>query len=325
MNPVTKFFDRLAENYATKHKSRLIQKRQIKEYLAVRDEDFMRWAAYSAFKGTPMDVGTKEDNIYYPTPNYDVIPLETLVSLKQGTFPDYKISKTTRQQRERVQRLFLYGDTPEEADEKGRMRAGYEQLVDSHYHQKAEENLKVKWTSIAVLLAVTFAITGFGGHAYLKHRSDVKYWASINTTQTYSGDGFTQNFPCSQVSTRTDLNGPDISSSTSSCEYFGGANHEAIDNYSVEVEHFLTDKYDPANEVACGDPMHYTGSADTQVYYNETRQIDGYTWILCGTGQSSIVARLRVNNTVFTLSALPSNEKDTAADLDNMIRGFQLN
>lgn len=323
MNVLNKFLNKLISKYVEKHRDALLKKKQVREYLDGRDEYYTRRSASIAFKNilASTSLSSKYTSKLH---SYSNIPKIWLVSLRQETFPSDNLGKITKSQKEDIQFIFTFGYSLYINKESNDVE-GYLQEVEAGFQYIAREYLKTRLAKIAILVAVVIVILVITGTIYLKHEASVKYWAAIDTSQVYKGDGFTETFPCSGVRSIKMAGSSDLTSDESMCTYSPGPGHNSSDMYIVNVEHFLTDKYSPASEVTCGDPMIYTGSANTQVYYSEKRQEYGLTWVLCGKGQNPIMAKMQSGNTVYTLEAIPNKMVDTSADLDTLLRSFQLN
>ena len=177
--------------------------------------------------------------------------------------------------------------------------------------------------NVLVLIIAIVAIVGFVGYKSYKHQQDQQYWSKINSSSSFQGDGYKAVFPCTDITTQN-YHGSDLDSKTSTCSHFNGDKHTEIDMYSIEVEHFVSDKYSPSEDVSCADPNHFTNNVDTQTYYSEARFVDGVNIIICGKGKSPVYAKIRQGNTVYTLTVSPSVEKTTRAKLDVFISSFQL-
>lgn len=316
------FIDKILDKLATKYRSNLIGKKAVKTRLDKDAEWQLKIAANSAFEGTKLELRQTTDYWGNREPDISTVPEYYLQSLIDGKFEDVDIPHISRATRKRIQEKFTYGY---EEDGGNRRLAGFSDLQENSYRYAARDYLKGFLGTWLVVLIILIGAGVWGLHGYIKHRNDVAYWKQYNTPETYKGDGYSENFPCGGVKDMQLTSDSDLSSTRDSCEYYGGSDHEQIDNYSVEVEHFLTTKYDPAQEMNCPSPTVYTGNPDTQTYYSETRTVDGVQVVICGVGSSPTVARIQQGNTIYTLEALPSVEKTTYSKLNQMIQGFQLN
>jgi hypothetical protein len=317
---INKYLTRIA----IKYRGSLIRKKTIENSLLSEDARYVQWAAYGALVGTPLEIHDKTDSWGFKKNAYEDIPQEYMVNLKSGTFAKLNIPHVDKQTLKGIQERFTYGNSGDSSIPNSEKLIGYNRLVESNYLNAATAYLKSKAITLGIILVLIISGLSFGIHSYLKNQSDSKYWAQYNTPERYAGDGYIETFPCGGVKPISPFVSADISSSQDVCEYFGGAQHTLLDTYSVEVEHFLTDKYNPADEMSCPSPNVYTGNQDTQTYLSESRTIDGIQLVICGKGSSPLYARVLQGNVLYTLSALPHNEKDTYADLNRLIQNFQL-
>lgn len=323
---VSNMFDKILDWFSDKFHNSLINKPSVQERINQYNYNNSRWLADNLFRDTPLEKYCRYDSKGYALDGYSKIPeipSEYLSHLMNGTFASLKIEKFNKSSLEKIQSKFTKG-WEEKIDGRQRKYGGFEKAQDSFYHSAARPFLK----TISMYILVVLVIIGvgiWGIHKYQQAQQLKQYWASINSPETYKGDGFTETFPCSQVTTETLASDSDLSSNQSGCEYFGGSDHSQIDNYNVEVDHYLSDKFSISTAMSCGNPNVYTGNQNTQAYYNETRTIDGITFVICGTGTNPITASVQNGNTVYVLTALPSNEKTTYAKLNALIQGFQLN
>lgn len=313
--------DDLLDKIALRFKKQLINKKSVQARLNERDDYYARWAASSALRGTPLEPPARSDS-WGSDINYKDIPDEVIWHLQKGTLTKIKTSRVSKATLEKIQHRFDNGYKDANG---GRTYGSYYELKEINgYLPAARKYIQGVLTVICFIIA----LIGLGiwiGYKHVQADHQAQYWAKINSPETYTADGFTETFPCSQVTATTLDSDSNLSSKEYTCEYFGGSDHEQIDTYTVEADQFLSNEYSPASEMQCGNPNTYTGNENTQVYYNETRTIDGATFVLCGVGQNPIYARIQNGNTVYTLSADPSNEKTTYTKLNALIQGFQLN
>ncbi len=316
---INDFIDSLLAKLATKFKPTLINKKSVKSKFDESNNMSARWIAYGAFKGTSLEI----DDGGFPNRDYSSIPDEYIQKLMSGTFAQIKIGKVGSATLNKIQNKFTVG-WQEKVDGKVSHYAGFQDVIENNYKSAARPYIKTVFVYVGVVLTIIGA-SCWGLYKYKQAQDLKQYWVGINTSKTYYGDGFTAVFPCSDVKDISLLADADLNSHESSCEYFSGYNHTQIDIYSVHVEHFLSSKYNPSDEMSCPSPYIITGNPDTQTYFSETRsRDDGLTFVLCGKGSSPISAFVQKGNTVYSLSVEPADTKTTASKLDNFIRGFQV-
>jgi len=186
------------------------------------------------------------------------------------------------------------------------------------YHFYEKNKTVLIWTSIFIVIAMVI------GYKQIKARNERAYWATVNSPTKFKGDGYSITFPCNPVKAldTADLSDNNLKVTEYGCETFNGPNHSEIDNYQVESETYLTEKYDIHEGYACvsgTDPE----SKAYHVVFNETRERDGYQINICGY-DTGVVARVLHDRTIYILSVLPSVENTTFPKLSSFVDSFAL-
>lgn len=188
---------------------------------------------------------------------------------------------------------------------------------------RAHQDWKNNMIGLSVFLVFIVIFIGWLGYKLYQQHQDTVYWQTINTPTSYNGNGYKIVFPCSDVKNVTLLNDADFNTVSDSCMYFGGSDHSALDSYTVQTSRYLSNKYNISEAADCSDYTDDTTNIQYHAIYHEKRSINGVNIYICGWDSKIVNAKIINNDTVYTLSVIPSDSTTTYKKLNDFISTFQ--